>query len=418
MNEDLADILRRGDVDRWNQLARSETAIDLAGLRLHRVGLKAVRLDGTNLEGAEFIGCDLKKASFAGANVAKGNFIKSALHDADFERANVEGARFDRISMPRVNFSEANLRGASMIGAWAEKCKFVNADLSNAVLQAARLSFSDFTNGNLSGADVRLADLRLATFNRADLTDAMLGGASLDRALFEGAILTGTGYSVFKPTLVLPKPGSTKVPSEGDHWEVIFRRSDLRSIYAGNDLLTARCVTCDLDRGREYQQKYLAEIVRSGGLLCIKSDPTEYLKTDSAFGNQNPTGVCPTHSLWLFDQCSFEQSLRLIELFSYAPDITAEGRELIDSPTEIDREDMAKIVELLRDLRKRHRIVITEFMKRSISLHKVDEDNGSWSADVKRVLEFQRKALGKEFSGEELRFYRQYFLKDRVLILG
>jgi hypothetical protein len=189
----------------------------------------------------------------------------------------------------------------------------------------------------------------------------------------------------------------------------------------------ARGVSCDLDRGREYQDKYLEEIVRSGGLLSIKAEPFPYVEVESPIATTfaNPTGVTQGFSLYLFERCSFEQSLSLVELFSFTPRRTEKGRVIPFGSREIDwandevRERTLKSVfQLLRALRQQHQIVISEYLEGVIQVRKIDADDGSWSDAVKHVLEFHRNVLMSRFGKEELAEYRRYFVKNRTFFLG
>lgn len=143
LRDELVRLLRRNDVDAFNEVSRKRrqiidlTEVDLSGARLDGIDLRDAVLDGAVLVRARLAGADLQGASLRFAN----------LQDADLEGANLS----------KANLYSAYLGGARMAGAALR-----HADVAAAVFPE-----------DIPAAELRLA-LELGTRLRPDPCVALL----------------------------------------------------------------------------------------------------------------------------------------------------------------------------------------------------------------------------------------------------
>lgn len=95
-----------------------DAAADFANMRPRELAF-AMRffLQGANLRGADFVGCDLPNTNAADANLSGAKMIRASLDGSDFSHANLSGASLRGAFLDRVNFCGANLAGADLSNA-------------------------------------------------------------------------------------------------------------------------------------------------------------------------------------------------------------------------------------------------------------------------------------------------------------
>jgi hypothetical protein len=157
----MLNILRAGDIGRFNEMRRQEATGSL-------LYLKYVDLSGTDLSDANLSNADLSHAVLSNAVLSNANLIKADLSDA--------------------NLSNADLSHADLS----------HADLSHAVLSNANLSGTDLSGTDLSGTDLSGAnlysskmigvkyDVNYLKCTDADFKDAIIDDERLSIQLTEG----------------------------------------------------------------------------------------------------------------------------------------------------------------------------------------------------------------------------------------
>lgn len=142
-----------GDVDskisvylRHNHL----TKLNLGGVNLREVNLRAAYLIGANLRGANLSKADLRETKLIGAYLQNAN-----LREADLKEANLKGAYLRDADLKGADLREAILKGANLIG----------ADLRGADLRGVNLK-----GANLIGVDLGEADLRKTIFDENQIS--------------------------------------------------------------------------------------------------------------------------------------------------------------------------------------------------------------------------------------------------------
>jgi len=251
---DLAQLLRDGNVDGFNDARIGLRRVDLFAAELAGAKMIGADLSRANLDKADLTGADLTDASMAGAFLSDVDgtdaifdgviAIKAKMRDAwmegadfssaDFSHGDLDGAvmnkskaiaarfpsgRLKRISAKNSDWTECDISNGSV-----KHADFTGSDLTRALLtdtgaghsvwdnaklemveasglraynasfQNASLRGGRFPGGDFSNADFTGADLRHADFTSANFTGAVLTGAKLDGAVFSGAVLDGVNF--------------------------------------------------------------------------------------------------------------------------------------------------------------------------------------------------------------------------------
>ncbi|MEV1174575.1 pentapeptide repeat-containing protein [Nonomuraea sp. NPDC049784] len=178
------------------------------------LSLKAIRVKGATLPGA-----DLARADLTDANLSRADLNHANLNRADLPRAKLASARLDRAKLTGTSLNRAvltdaflvfadltgaDLLGADLTGADLRFADLTGNDLSSTTLAGARLKGANLTDADLSQvrsltrAELDVANLTRANLDGAKLTDADLGGANLTDAYLRGANLAGAdlGFSM------------------------------------------------------------------------------------------------------------------------------------------------------------------------------------------------------------------------------
>lgn len=133
------------------------------------------------------IRADLSGQSIIGANVDRGNFTGSpSLEGVNLSFSELNWADFGGCNLAGADLSDTRLRGACLVGANLNRVNLLAANLSGANLSGASL-----IDARLVGAKLIGANLLYSNLTRADLTNANLTGANLTDVLLSGADLTG-----------------------------------------------------------------------------------------------------------------------------------------------------------------------------------------------------------------------------------
>lgn len=268
IDDDKLELLRSGDVQRWNATRQESSAwLDLEGADLSHVQLPGVDLSHANLRRAWLFGAHLDAADLEGAVLDHASLPGARLMSANLRSASLRDVRADGALFSDACLQHADLTGAVLLSAVLEDADVRHADLARSQAWHAEFGGARLDGANLSGfetrseakltatptgADLSHADLREASFVRADLraailnaadltstdmTAANLTGAQMVGCILEGAVLDGAtiyGTNVWDATgdpdsqrgLVLARPG-------GDSLEV----DDLRVAHLLNLLL-------------------------------------------------------------------------------------------------------------------------------------------------------------------------------------
>lgn len=124
-----------------------------------------------DMQGYSFVGALLPHylscAKMQGAN----------LENADFNKANATYARFEK-----ANLKRAKMQGTNLTGAKFQLAQMSGADLKEANLTEAKLARADLSEAQMSGAELRKANLQEAKFQSANLYETIFGDAQLQRA--------------------------------------------------------------------------------------------------------------------------------------------------------------------------------------------------------------------------------------------
>jgi uncharacterized protein YjbI with pentapeptide repeats len=185
-------LLQQG-VDVWNAWRAKEPSVrpDLSRSDLTGKNLAEARLDGADLQWANFSKATLAGASFVGADLHRTILSSANLNGAIFHGAGLVGANLTAAHLVGTEFIKADLNSASLtegslVGADLREATLIRADLNWALLLKADLSNANLTGAGLSGANLTKANLVGADLSRADLSGAVLVEANLT-----GADLTG-----------------------------------------------------------------------------------------------------------------------------------------------------------------------------------------------------------------------------------
>ena len=197
---------------------------NLWGANLDEAALRQAQLSGSILAGAHFENADLESARFEGADLRgakmgkadmeRAHFEDADLRGADLEEADLQYATLDGIGLERAALSGTNLRGASLIEADLERATVHDANLTGAQLEGARLDGADFTDAQLREADLRGTSMKGTSFRNADLAGVQFSDEDLD-AFGEAATLHGATLDhVFRERLEAAHPHLFEAPEK------------------------------------------------------------------------------------------------------------------------------------------------------------------------------------------------------------
>jgi uncharacterized protein YjbI with pentapeptide repeats len=106
------------------------------------------------------------------------------------DRSNLSGADLSRVDLSGVDLSEAGLSEADLSGADLSGANLNRADLIGASLFGAHLMYTDLRKAHLKYDDLSEADLSWAILNGADLSGTYMKDADLSKAYLNGADLS------------------------------------------------------------------------------------------------------------------------------------------------------------------------------------------------------------------------------------
>ncbi len=105
-----------------------------AGVNWSDSSMVQMRLDGANLQGADFTRSILDLANLKGANLMLAN-----LQDAHLHAVNLVGSNLMMANLEGTNFLDADLRGANLRGAKMHNTILIQANLSGATWSDGRV---------------------------------------------------------------------------------------------------------------------------------------------------------------------------------------------------------------------------------------------------------------------------------------
>lgn len=185
--------------DHWPEL-------DCAGARFidcafERVQFSNATLDEAQFSNCRFIACRFSHAELASARFADCRFIADGAKGCSFAFSNLQRAEFsgcdlsqtvfDRTDMFAVELRDCNLTGARFATADFSRALSRKKLETRAIFQDCKLDVADFSGAKLPGCSLAGCRLREADLSSADLTDADLSGSDLFQVILDGARLTG-----------------------------------------------------------------------------------------------------------------------------------------------------------------------------------------------------------------------------------
>ncbi|GCE23293.1 pentapeptide repeat-containing protein [Dictyobacter kobayashii] len=204
----------RGPVDWDDEQQRGREGLDMRGVNLSRLNLRALPLarlraaltwdEWTGATTAQRIEaqahleyCDLSHAHLEGAVLNRVQLQHARLTNASLVKADLSEAQLQNAQLSRAQLQGADLRKARLTGAVLREVQARQADLSEAVLQGCDLSKADLQQANLrkilaQQADFSLAHLEQAYLHDAHLQEANLRGTHLEDVDMTLAFLTGS----------------------------------------------------------------------------------------------------------------------------------------------------------------------------------------------------------------------------------
>lgn len=183
--------------------------VDLDGVTVERLDLRAADADESRLERAVLKQCDLRTSSWKGALWHRVQAVDCDMTELDLSGAQLLRCTFGPVRMARLKlfkarvqdttFKESELYSADFASSVLIKCVFegyehATVSLSRTDFSGAALFDVDFRRANLYGANLRGAmlvrcDLRGVNLCSADLTGARLVGCETAGADLDGATL-------------------------------------------------------------------------------------------------------------------------------------------------------------------------------------------------------------------------------------
>lgn len=174
-----------------------------------------IKLDGADLRGFQFNGCDMPKASFKRTRMDRVRIIHSNMRLASFEQASMGGfdtshanfeggdftrARLDYASISESDLSTAEFKGATLTGVNMFKSTMMSTSFESAVMPEAQIKNceiykSRFNNARLVGFKMSGIGRISCDFSGASLDDAIFSSTDLKGSIFMGAKINGTHFS-------------------------------------------------------------------------------------------------------------------------------------------------------------------------------------------------------------------------------
>ena len=292
--------------------------------------LSNAKLDGGQLQFADFFGAELfaaslqsavlTNASFAAADIRNANFSNANLTNAIFFAANALSAKFDSSFMNGVDASFADFEAASLFDV-----NLTGANFSSAVLTGADFRFATFKQMTLDANTVMDAQPKLvwsvvnsnavnAVLTNKDFSFARLNGVSFNGAKLNNSVFTESflnnadvrGANLTNATLIFV----TWVGAQMNASTVIEARSRLtwqiinQNFGVGRDLRNTNLVQMDLN-GANFFGANLSNAVLSASLFesanfgtanlakanCINCDFFQAMLTNAVLTNANFSGA-------------------------------------------------------------------------------------------------------------------------------
>lgn len=97
------------------------------GVDMHESSMASIRLDGSNLQGANLSYSIIQLASLKGTNLMLANLEGAHMHGVNLQNANLMLANLRKVNLLDADLSGANLQGANLQGAIIIKAKFDGA---------------------------------------------------------------------------------------------------------------------------------------------------------------------------------------------------------------------------------------------------------------------------------------------------
>ncbi len=292
--------------------------------------LSNVKLDGGQLQFADFFGAELfaaslqsailTNASFNAADVRHANFSSANLAGADFFAVDAFQATFDSSTMTGVDASFGDFEGASLFNV-----DFTGADFSSAVLTGASLDFARFnqmtlnadsvmdtqpklvwqvvnfgaTNAVLTNKDLSFARLDGVSFNGAKLNGTLFTQSFLNNADVRGANLTNCALTFVTWGGALMDGSTVIEPRSRLVWQIINQNFGV-----GRDLRSTNLTSMDLN-GANFFGANLSNTVCSASLFesanfgnanlakatCVSCDFFQAMLTNAVLTNANFSGA-------------------------------------------------------------------------------------------------------------------------------
>ncbi len=126
--------------------------------------LRHQELDGRDLSGRVFVGCNLSHS-----RLSESGLVEAVFDRADLRYVVARGSDMTRASLRRANLAHIDLRSAQLVGAQLNDADLRNADLRQALLCDADLRGADLRGADLRGADLDGARLRSALYSATTL---------------------------------------------------------------------------------------------------------------------------------------------------------------------------------------------------------------------------------------------------------
>ncbi len=126
--------------------------------------LRHQELDGRDLGGRVFVGCNLSHS-----RLSESGLVEAVFDRADLRYVVARGADMTRASLRRSNAAHIDLRSAQLVGAQLNDADLRCADLRQALLCDADLRGADLRGADLRGADLDGAQLRSALYSSTTL---------------------------------------------------------------------------------------------------------------------------------------------------------------------------------------------------------------------------------------------------------
>jgi uncharacterized protein YjbI with pentapeptide repeats len=199
--------LLRSNVGLWNEWKASNlfTRVNLPGIRLADLDLRAVDLNNAFLTEAVLDGSDLSGAQLAGADLHRATLRSCKLVSANLQHADLFGTLFQDCTMTKAYLRESTLIKADLHSAVLTGANLELAHATGAIFDGAMLREANFRGTHLQGASFQHVKAFRANFAWSNLYQANFAGSDLQEVSFDCSILIGadlthsdlTGASVY-----------------------------------------------------------------------------------------------------------------------------------------------------------------------------------------------------------------------------